>query len=286
MVCRQKPPHHHRRRAPMFVGRSPLLHVILSGKKNHFCLRRQRSNISKKEQKGLILRPCSVKMSSFTKEEQTNVREVSMEQERKEKMVLMEDEMNIKEVLHELPGIPRIPSNNGTKSGIIFIFEMASLVPALVGKTFQILNPDDHANFLRRHKKNPYDYRPEIIHQALLEAPPWLQLLQKFSVKATGKRGKILRLIANPVTQHLPPNCYKIGLSYSSEKRVRLKDYVNALNDDVNLVFVVGAMAHGKINCDYTDEVVSGNTLLNCLYLWVLSMEHPGAQHPPICGTY
>ncbi|KAL6549118.1 hypothetical protein OROHE_008963 [Orobanche hederae] len=180
--------------------------------------------ISKKERKGLMLRPCSVNMSSCTKEEQTNVREVSMEQERKEKMLLMEDEISIKEVLHELPGIPRIPSNNSTKSGIIFIFEMASLVPALVGKTLQILNPDDHANFLRRHKKNPYDYRPEIIHQALLEL---LKLLQKFR------------------------------LSYSSEKRVRLKDYVGALNDDVNLVFVVGAMAHGKINCDYTDEVVS-----------------------------
>ncbi|KAL6572228.1 hypothetical protein OROMI_013186 [Orobanche minor] len=185
-------------------------------------------SISKKERKGLMLRPCSVKMSSCTKEEQTNVREVSMEQERKEKMLLMEDEISIKEVLHELPGIPRIPSNNSTKSGIIFIFEMASLVPALVGKTLQILNPDDHANFLRRHKKNPYDYRPEIIHQALLE---------RFFAKGT------------PMTW--------CRLSYSSEKRVRLKDYVGALNDDVNLVFVVGAMAHRKINCDYTDEVVS-----------------------------
>ncbi|KAF5191716.1 Ribosomal rna small subunit methyltransferase nep1 [Thalictrum thalictroides] len=219
------------------------------------------------------------------------------EQEEKEKILPTEDKMNIQEVLHELPGIPIIRSNNPTKSGIIFIFERASLVPALVGKTYQILNPDDHANFLRRHKKNPYDYRPEIIHQALLEVADsklyktgrvqaiyvktdegllikiephmlipktyrrfcamMLELLQKFSVKAMGKREKLLRLIANPVTQHLPTNCYKIGLSYSSEKRVRLKDYVGDLNDDVNLVFVVGAMAHGKINCEYTDDVVS-----------------------------
>ncbi|PIA27838.1 hypothetical protein AQUCO_07500032v1 [Aquilegia coerulea] len=196
-----------------------------------------------------------------------------------------------------------IPSNNRTKSGIIFIFERASLVPALVGKAYQILNPDDHANFLRRHKKNPYDYRPEIIYQVLLEVADsklyqsglvqaiyvktdegllmkiephmlipetfekfcalMLKLLQKFSIRARGKREKLLRLIANPVTQHLPSNCYKIGLSFSSEKRVHLRNYVGALNDDVNLVFVVGAMAHGKINCDYTDDIVSGNTLLN-----------------------
>jgi len=33
---------------------------------------------------------------------------------------------------------------------------------------YQILNCDDHANFLRKHNKDPAQYRPDICHQALL----------------------------------------------------------------------------------------------------------------------
>lgn len=32
-------------------------------------------------------------------------------------------------------------------------------------QTYQILNSDDHANFLRKHNRNPADYRPDIVHQ-------------------------------------------------------------------------------------------------------------------------
>ncbi|XP_010666601.2 uncharacterized protein LOC104883743 isoform X2 [Beta vulgaris subsp. vulgaris] len=35
-------------------------------------------------------------------------------------------------------------------------------------QSYQILNSEDHANILRKHNKNPSDYRPDIIHQALL----------------------------------------------------------------------------------------------------------------------
>jgi hypothetical protein len=33
---------------------------------------------------------------------------------------------------------------------------------------YYLLNCDDHANFLRRHDKDPALYRPDICHQALL----------------------------------------------------------------------------------------------------------------------
>lgn len=39
------------------------------------------------------------------------------------------------------------------------------------------------------------------------------QLLQKLSIKAKGKGGKLLRLVENPVTQYLPVNSLKIGES-------------------------------------------------------------------------
>lgn len=32
-------------------------------------------------------------------------------------------------------------------------------------QTYQLLNSDDHANFLRKNNRNPADYRPDITHQ-------------------------------------------------------------------------------------------------------------------------
>lgn len=46
-----------------------------------------------------------------------------------------------------------------------------------------------------------------------------VQLLQKLSITAVGKREKLLRVIKNPVTQYLPVSSKKIGeleLTYNS----------------------------------------------------------------------
>ncbi|XP_022765819.1 ribosomal RNA small subunit methyltransferase nep-1-like [Durio zibethinus] len=126
-------------------------------------------------------------------------------------------------------------------------FELpASLVCANVGKRFEILRSNKHAAFLRKKNRNPYNYRPDIVYEALgeimdsrlckagrLEAiyvkndegvlikiepntrmPRGLggfcsmmaQLLQKFSIKAAGGKRKLLLLVENPVTQYLPVN--------------------------------------------------------------------------------
>ncbi|XP_020208459.1 ribosomal RNA small subunit methyltransferase nep-1 isoform X2 [Cajanus cajan] len=203
-----------------------------------------------------------------------------------------------------MPQLARIrlpPHSHNSKHGVYFILEKASLVAAYVGKKYQILNPDEHANFLRRKNMNPYDFRPDIVHEALLQIvssrlclsgrlravfirtdegilirvephtqiPKTLgsfcnmmvELLQKFSIKSKGGHGKLLRLIQNPVTYHLPVNSRKIGLSFSSSKTVQLRDYVTDANNDENLVFVVGVMAHGKIDVEYIDDLISGYPL-------------------------
>ncbi|MED6174062.1 hypothetical protein PIB30_065308 [Stylosanthes scabra] len=198
----------------------------------------------------------------------------------------------------ELAGIPIAPSElNTDKPNVIFILERASLEVAKVGKTYQLLNSDEHGHFLRKNNKNPGDYRPDITHQALLsildsplnkagrlravyiktekgvliEVKPhvriprtfkrfagvMLELLQKLSISAAGKREKLLRTIKNPVTQYLPLNCRKIGLSYSSDKLVTMSDYVSTVPNNTDLVFVVGAMAHGKIETDYTEDYIA-----------------------------
>jgi hypothetical protein len=51
------------------------------------------------------------------------------------------------------------------EGGVIFVLENANLETAKVGKNYELLNCDDHANFLRRHKKDPALYRPDICHQ-------------------------------------------------------------------------------------------------------------------------
>ncbi|CAL1374031.1 unnamed protein product [Linum trigynum] len=140
-------------------------------------------------------------------------------------------------------------------------------------RTYQILNSDDHANFLKKNNKNPADYRPDIVYKALLSildsplnkagrtykrfAGIMLQLLQKLSISAAGKREKLLRVIKNPVTQYLPVSSRKIGFSYSSDKLVEMSKYVGTVSSDADLVFVVGAMSHGKIDCDYIEDFIA-----------------------------
>ncbi|GJM90910.1 hypothetical protein PR202_ga07235 [Eleusine coracana subsp. coracana] len=194
-----------------------------------------------------------------------------------------------------LPVVPRTVDDK-RRPGAIFVLERACLEVGKVGKTMQILNSDDHANYLRKQGCNPADYRPDIIHQALLaifdspltkagrlqavyvrtekgvlfEIKPHVrmprtfkrfcglmsQLLQKLSITAVGKREKLLNVIKNPVTRYLPVGARKIGLSYSAEKSVNLFDYVAKSSDDETLVFVVGAMAHGKIDKEYSDDYI------------------------------
>ncbi|KNA06836.1 hypothetical protein SOVF_177370 [Spinacia oleracea] len=197
----------------------------------------------------------------------------------------------------DMPGIPITVSDKKSSSGAVFILERASLEVAKVGKAYQILNSEDHANFLKKHNKNPAEYRPDIVHQALLmildsplnkagrirsvyvktekgvlfEVKPhvriprtykrfagiMLQLLQKLSISAAGKRDKLFRVIKNPVTQYLPLNSRKIGFSFSSEKLVNIQKYVDDVKEEENFVFVVGAMAHGKVDDEYVEDYIS-----------------------------
>ncbi|WCJ33881.1 Ribosomal RNA small subunit methyltransferase NEP1 [Euphorbia peplus] len=241
---------------------------------------------------------CSMQVSDSTNEEVIRKEEENTELElEKEIRPLKRHKGNNEDEMTELPGIPIAPSVKSSKSGVIFVLEKASLTIASVGRKVQILNPNEHATSMRKKKMNPYNYRPDIVHEALcqimgsrlrmagrlkavyiktdegilIKVEPnakipgnlgmfcsmMAELLQKLSIKAKGKGGKLLRLVENPVTQYLPVNSRKIGLSYSSKKAVELRDYVNAINHDEDLVFVVGAMAHGKIDSDYTDDLIS-----------------------------
>ena len=48
------------------------------------------------------------------------------------------------------------------------MLEKACLETGKVGKEHVLLNCDDHGGFLRKHKRDPADARPDILHQCML----------------------------------------------------------------------------------------------------------------------
>ena len=52
-------------------------------------------------------------------------------------------------------------------------------------------------------------------------------------------------MVKNPITDHLPIGCKKIGMSFKAEKCVDPRTLVPS---DDPIVFVVGAMAHGSVS--------------------------------------
>lgn len=78
-----------------------------------------------------------------------------------------------------------------------------------------------------------------------------VQLLHKLSIRSTNSQEKLLKVIKNPITDHLPPNCRKVTLSFEAEV-VRAKDYIQGLAPNESICVFVGAMAKG--NDDFADE--------------------------------
>ncbi|XP_046910618.2 ribosomal RNA small subunit methyltransferase NEP1 [Dermatophagoides farinae] len=177
---------------------------------------------------------------------------------------------------------------------LIIILERANLEVVKNKQKFELLNTDDHQNLIKKFKKDPMFCRPDILHQCLLmlfdsplnragllqvyvhteqnvliEINPqtrvprtfkrfaflMVQLLHKLSVRATNTSDKLMRVIKNPITSHLPVGCRRIGTSFKCSNLIKPKDLVP--KDDQPLVIVIGAMAHGNVQVDYTEYDVS-----------------------------
>ncbi|KIY44337.1 Nep1-domain-containing protein [Fistulina hepatica ATCC 64428] len=180
---------------------------------------------------------------------------------------------------------------------------------------YTLLNCDDHQGILAKTGRDIADARPDITHQCLLtlldsplnkagllqvyihtvkgvliEVNPhvriprtfkrfsglMVQLLHKLSIRGANGPEKLLKVIKNPVTDHLPPGTIKLTLSGDSPT-VRLRDYLPQLfeqynqNPDFNrnsqpgaprnesLAIFVGAMARGRDDFadQYVDEKIS-----------------------------
>ncbi|KAK9717506.1 18S rRNA pseudouridine methyltransferase [Basidiobolus ranarum] len=161
---------------------------------------------------------------------------------------------------------------------------------------YQLLNCDDHQGILKKMGKDIADSRPDITHQCLLtlldsplnkagllqvyihtaknvliEVNPhvriprtfkrfsglMVQLLHKLSIRSVNGSEKLLKVIKNPITDHLPANSKKICFSYDAAT-VRISEWVKTIPEDQNLVVSIGALAHGEDNFAdaYVDEKI------------------------------
>ncbi|TFK28613.1 Nep1-domain-containing protein [Coprinopsis marcescibilis] len=149
---------------------------------------------------------------------------------------------------------------------------------------YTLLNCDDHQGILAKTGRDIADARPDITHQCLLtlldsplnkagllqvyihtargvliEVNPhvriprtfkrfsglMVQLLHKLSIRCVNGPEKLLKVIKNPVVDHLPPNTIKITLSGDAPTQ-RLSKYLPTLPNTHNIAVFVGAMARGK----------------------------------------
>ncbi|TDZ28741.1 Ribosomal RNA small subunit methyltransferase NEP1 [Colletotrichum spinosum] len=148
---------------------------------------------------------------------------------------------------------------------------------------YSLLNSDEHIGVMRKMNRDISDARPDITHQCLLtlldspinkagklqiyihtakgvliEVSPsvriprtfkrfaglMVQLLHRLSIRSTNSQEKLLRVIQNPITDHLPPNCRKVTLSFEAPL-VRVRDYIETLGPKESVCVFVGAMAKG-----------------------------------------
>uniref|UniRef100_A0A8C4QC01 18S rRNA (pseudouridine(1248)-N1)-methyltransferase n=1 Tax=Eptatretus burgeri TaxID=7764 RepID=A0A8C4QC01_EPTBU len=195
----------------------------------------------------------------------------------------------------DVPAANKAPKvAKGEERRLIVILEGAMLETVKQGKTFELLNCDRHRGTLAKAGRDPGMARPDITHQCLLMlqdsplnragmlqvfvhtqrnalvaiAPQtriprtferfsglMVQLLHKLNVRNADGKQKLLKVIKNPVTSHLPPGCIKVATSFHADgEPVHPRTLAN---DDRPIAVVVGAFAHGSVNVDYTEQTVS-----------------------------
>ena len=62
-------------------------------------------------------------------------------------------------------------------------------------------------------------------------------------MRASDSPTKLLKVIRNPITDHLPVGCRKMSTSFSANKAVNPRDLVPSEDP---IAIVIGAVAHGK----------------------------------------
>ncbi|KAJ5884956.1 hypothetical protein N7495_009466 [Penicillium taxi] len=176
-------------------------------------------------------------------------------------------------------------------------YRASSGKPGAKDEKYSLLNSDEHIGIMRKMNRDISEARPDITHQCLLtlldspvnkagrlqifihtakgvliEVNPsvriprtfkrfaglMVQLLHRLSIRSTNSQEKLLKVIKNPITDHLPPNCRKVTLSFEAPV-VRTKDYIESLKPKESVAIFVGAMAKGTDDFadSFKDDAIS-----------------------------
>lgn len=174
---------------------------------------------------------------------------------------------------------------------ITVILDLASLEIVKTKKgDFQLLNCDDHIGLMRKHNKDPQDYRPDIIHQelmAVLDSPLnkagkvkvyvhteknvmieinpktriprtfkrfsglMVQLLHRLKIRSADGKDMLLKVVKNPISRHLPVGARCYGFSHTGTLHNPMTWATN-LPDKTPIVLVFGAQAtRGIVAADH-----------------------------------
>ncbi len=181
-----------------------------------------------------------------------------------------------------------------TKKKVIVVLANASLETVKTKRGIELITADSHAALLKKLKKTPADYRPDILHQCLLTlldsplnksghlqvyiqttqnvliqvsphvriprtfkrfAGLMVQLLYKLKIRSSDGPDILLKVIKNPVTAHLPVGSHKFATSVTGEL-VNINDFVAPLPDEP-VVFMVGSHAHGPAEVDWSEKTIA-----------------------------
>ena len=169
---------------------------------------------------------------------------------------------------------------------VVIILDLASLETVKTKKgDYQLLNCDDHISLMRKHNKDPEQYRPDIIHQelmAVLDSPLnkagkvklyvhtaknvlieinpkcrlprtfkrfsglMVQLLHRLKIRSSDGNDLLLKVIKNPMSRHLPAGARCLGFSHAGAL-YSPAHLTASLPDDVPVVLVFGACATGSV---------------------------------------
>lgn len=181
-------------------------------------------------------------------------------------------------------------SSSSAKSGgkeVIILLDLATLEIVKTKKgDFQLLNCDDHVSLMRKHNKNPANFRPDIIHQelmavldsplnkagkvkvyvhteknVLIEVNPktriprtfkrfsglMVQLLHRLKIRSADGRDMLLKVVKNPISRHLPAGAHVYGFSHKGSLW-NPTTLATSMPDDAPIVLIFGAMATGAIS--------------------------------------
>lgn len=72
------------------------------------------------------------------------------------------------------------------------------------------------------------------------------------SVRAADTTIKLMKVIKNPITDHVPVGCKKYVMSLTGTLLKNPRELVPK-NDDEPIALVIGAFAHGNVDVDYTE---------------------------------